>query len=274
MNKYRSLLFTPGHKISFFKKLKKNNADCIIFDLEDSVPENKKDLATNNINSYLKSGNLKERDVFIRINKKNYKDDILNIPNFLITGLVLPKINDLNELNDILEFIRSKSEISSNLKLILVIETPKGIKNLYNIVDKKISKEIIGIGFGGEDYISLINGTRNKDLLLYPRNKIVVTAKTYDLACYDTVFLNYNNLGCYKKEADYIKNLGFDGKFLIHPKQISITNEIFGFTEEEINEMKLIVKKFYDNNEEILEFKDKLFEKPHIKRYENILNLI
>ena len=100
------MLFVPGHKEKYFNKLDKINPDCFIFDLEDSVPDDKKNTAIEKINKNLSKKHIINKDIFVRVNKTRYKVDILSIHNSSITGIVLPKINKKNELIKILEFIK------------------------------------------------------------------------------------------------------------------------------------------------------------------------
>ncbi|CCQ95180.1 putative Citrate lyase subunit beta [[Clostridium] ultunense Esp] len=278
MKKYRSLLFIPAHKAKYYESSLKYNPDCIILDLEDSVPIEQKKSAKDILE---KGKKIINKDVFIRINSNSLdaaKKDIIDTIYKELSGFIISKVENgefIKTLDRYLTLIENKYNIMRNrIKLIPFIETPLGVLNSFEI--SRSSSRIVGIGFGGEDYISLIRGENIKDTLLVPRTNLILSARANNIFVYDCIYKNINDLEGFRESALYSKKLGFDGKLIIHPSQINITNEIFGYNKAEIRRIKEIIEKFDEmkNNSEsgIMVLNGVIIEEPHIKRYKYILN--
>lgn len=240
MNLLRSFLFVPGNNEKLIIKALNSSSDAVIIDFEDAVALNAKDDARAiALRSSFKSRN---KPLYIRINSTKssfFSEDLVLISKANIDGIVLPKCEDADEILKVI-LINKR-----NLDIIPLIESAAGLLNLKEI--SKASKNISRFAFGAIDYTLDIGAKYTKDglELLYPRSYMVIISKVLGLLPpVDTVFPDLKDEANLKNETEHIKNLGMFGKLAIHPKQISLINEIFTPTEDEIENARKIVDAF------------------------------
>lgn len=276
----RSLLFIPAHKINYVNKLKKNSyPDAIAFDLEDSVPKNKKEDGATKIQNYFNKINNFDNQIYIRIDiedKKLYKT-LKKIVHRKLTGIILPKINNRN---DILNFekkiknIEVKKKIKKKIIFFILIETSKAVLNLEMIATS--SSRIKGLIFGEEDLMNDLNHLSfkenpNTDFI---RTKINLVSKSNNLISIDTPYLYPKNITGLKKYITMSKKFCFDGLLLIHSNQIKMANNLYKPNIEDYKVSKKIVSSNKSNKYEgqnISVLKGKLVGPPMIKRAKKII---
>ncbi len=119
-------------------------------------------------------------------------------------------------------------------RIMAAIESALGVVNAYDIAIS--SPRMMGIALGAEDYCANLKTQRSKegDELRLARETIVVAARAAGIDALDTVFSNLNDMETFRREVEYIKTLGFDGKSIINPRQIEVVNEVFTPTEKDI----------------------------------------
>ena len=276
---YRSLLFVPAHIEKYYSSASNSNSDVVIYDTEDSVPTDSKAFAKELMQrKIVKSGKQK---MFIRIRHDRTRihcEDIGDTIGLPIDGYVLPKVECAEDLaiviNDIKWIEKEKSITEHTKKIICIIESPMGLINVAEIAGFD-SERVIGIGFGGEDYSTAIFADSNGRTFAYPRSKIIVAAKAYNLFAIDTVYLKYKDSEGFKQELIMNKEIGFDGKFLIHPDQVDLTNSIYSYTQDYVNKIIGIVDKFEKaksrDNRSVVIIDQIVYEEPHIKKFKKII---
>lgn len=156
------------------------------------------------------------------------------------------------------------------------IESALGVVNAYKIATA--SKRMMGIALGAEDYCANLKTTRSKEgsELLLARQTIVVAARAAGIDAVDTVFSNLNDMDTFKEEVRFIKQLGFDGKSVINPRQINPVNEIFTPTTAEIDKAKRIIaalKEAEAKGSGVVSLNGKMIDKPVVLRAERTLEL-
>lgn len=235
------------------QKAESLKADVIIFDLEDSIRTKKKKEALSCLLEYLKD---KEKDRFaVRVNAEDMNVEIQSLYQSGIRTFMIPKAENKRE-------IEKCTEMYDAIRLILLIETPLGILNLRDLC---AVKNISAIAFGAEDYCSYI-GMKNDQRGLEPiKTQIVCIAKAYGHDVYDTITVEYKDENVIKKAIQDSKDLGFDGKLYIHPKQLEVAEKMNTDLLERYDEWKDIIQTFDNSNEGVLTYKGKLYEKPHIE---------
>lgn len=236
----RSLLFVPGNREDMMYKSLKTEADALIFDLEDSVPDDYKDKARYEVGKIINSQ--KEKSIYVRINEINSPwilDDVIKLSKLQIKGFVIPKITEPEDITKILWLLNCKN---SQLQIIPIIETAKGIMNVDSIA--KIER-IEAIMFGAIDYLLDIKGSSEEEIsTIFPRAKLINACRTYGLSPIDTVFPDFRNNQALEKECIKAKAMGFSGKACIHPNQIAIINKIFGPQKQEIEWAQRVIKAY------------------------------
>jgi len=266
----KSLLFVPGNNERMIRKALSNqiNADCVILDLEDSVPVNKKDHARDIIANVLKKTyhRKSKKEICVRINQIDsvfFKEDIGFVQKQNeIDSIVLPKA----EKNIDLIYEETGREI------IPIIETAHG---LINIQDIARSKGVVALTFGTADLALSLGGSveyYNKNSTI--RTVVIIVARAYGLDPIDKVCFNISDPDVLKTEAMEAKAMGFSGKLAVHPSQVNIINEIFSPTNDEIEWAKKVLdiyKRAVDLNKGAANLNGQLVDLVHYKFAKKIL---
>lgn len=251
MEPLRTLLSVPGNRQKMIDKARHLPADVLILDLEDSIPRSEKAAARTMVRESIAGMALAGQQVFVRINSMAgglALEDLEAVIAPGLDGINQPKpatASDVIKVADIIERLERERGIEGgSIKLLPWVETAKGLLNAFDIASA--SPRVVGIVFGAEDFAldTGIMRTEEGDELLYPRMTVVVAARAAGVAAVDTPYNNFRDEAGLVKEATLVRNLGFDGKFLIHPDQIAPVNRIFRPTEEEIDRARQVVAAF------------------------------
>ncbi len=256
-----SPIFIPANKLEYIDKALNSGADGIIFDLEDSILQEDKRFARDNLYSFLVNNSLNTIS-YIRINDLNTETGITDLDTFkdLSHEIIVPKF----ETNK--DFIK----IPNTLSIIPLIETPLAIKNLHKIAS---GKNVVGLAFGAADFSSMIGSEMNWDAMLYARSKIIIECSINNIFSIDSPFMNTSDSKGLEFESKLSKSIGFNGKATINPSQINLVKKYFLPNDEEIKEAKEIIDAFNKSNEGVFSFKGKVIDKPIVKIMENRLML-
>lgn len=280
----RSWLYVPANKPRMLINSGLYNADGIVFDLEDSISESKKNEARFLLCEAFSQKVFKETHrgviLVVRINSldtKHWFCDISNLIKSGVTEIRIPKVESsdkLIEIDNTITKIEKDNEIAlQTIKLQVIIETPLGIENAIKIATS--SRRLTGISFGAEDYCSLMRIERNAGgyELDYPRSRIANAAAIAGIEAWDSVWANFNDLQSLFVDAKRAKTLGFAGKSVIHPMQISAVNKIFSPSAKEIKWAKKITNFAKENNFGVFSLDGKMIDKPVISRAKSIISL-
>jgi len=252
MNVLRSLLFVPGNNYRAIIKTPELNSDGIIYDMEDAVPIDEKETARIFVRDAVKIERPEWQSVFVRVNSfdTGFTDDDLNaIVDDGLTGIMLPKSeseNDIVKLDEKLSMLEKERNIQENIKIIPLIESPKGVINAHEIASA--SNRNVAIAFGAGDYYRMLGRSyfrfsENQMELLFARAAIVNAAKAAGIKAIDTPFFGLlTDREGLLRESKMVWQLGFDGKLIIHPNQIDIVNEVFSPSEKDIEYAQEVVK--------------------------------
>lgn len=277
----RSFIFIPADKEKMMEKINILMPDVFILDLEDSVPINNKNIARTNISNKLESLDIEGKIIFIRLNDLDsnfvYKD-IDGTISSKVYGYMIPKFENMEQLEEIIDYLSDKERelgLVSKLKLILMIESSKGLLELNKINNK--SNRIVALALGAEDYLFSLSefGDVSDIMVDFARKIIIQHSKANDLLSIDTVFRDYKNSQGLKDELNKIKGMGFSSKLAIHPDQIEIINSSFTPTEEEVNKAELILKHKEDiENNGAISIDGVMYDPPHLKWAQKIKNYL
>ena len=236
---YRSLLFVPGNNPRFLEKAKTSPADIVCFDLEDSVPDSEKKTARNLIKEALKSRDQYSGSVYVRTNSPvsgKIPDDLAEIIQKGLDGIVIPKVNNSGELSKIIKIITTleKKRKLKPISVIPSIESAEGVVNCYDIA--KNSKRIPAIVFGVFDLLNDmgIEYTKQPEGAKYSRAKIPVDAKAAGVLAIDAIWQDLKDLDGLRQDCAIGKSLGYSGKSIIHPDQIMPAHELFAPNKAEL----------------------------------------
>lgn len=246
----RSLLYLPAHKEHLVENALKSGADMLALDLEDSCqPLENKQLGRDTILKFLNEGLLEGHKVFPRVNDRESGEllkDVYQLTLLGITGFIYPKCTngqDIYFIGKLLETIEYEKHIPVGyFKLIPLIETTGAVANI-NEVCESCPERIIAVGFGAEDYMSDLGGRHNEggNSIFSARAIIANAAKAHDIVPLDIVHMKVHDLEDLEREMNVARDLGYEGKMLVHPKEIPLCHQCFSPSEEQINWAKEIV---------------------------------
>ena len=272
----RSRLYVPGNNPRLLINAGIFESDCIILDLEDSVPFDQKDSARFLVKEALRSLDFGESEIWVRINREFLEEDLEQILLGAPHGICIPKSEskeDIKEVERIVERYEKEYGIEE-VKFMPIVESAKGIINLEEIAGA--SERIVAIAFGAEDFTRDVGGEKSWDSLLYPRSKLITVAKAFGIQALDTVYSNVDDIDGLIEETRRIAKMGFDGKGAIHPEQIRYINECFTPSEEEIEYAKRVMQAIEEAKKKGLgavSLDGRMIDEPVVKRAERILRL-
>lgn len=229
----RSQLFVPANNEKKIRKSASIFADSIIFDLEDAVPTEEKGRARDMLVPLIQDIDWGDCEVCVRINKigsEYSKKDLAMVSSLSkVHAIVLPKT----------EHISSDLGKTTGKVLIPLIETSKGLLHLESILR---TEAVVAVSYGPADFALSVGGrTEAYSRSKFVKTQIVVTASAYGIDAIDGVHFDLSDLEGFRSEAQESRDLGFIGKQVVHPSQVTIANQIYSPTEPEILEAQKVV---------------------------------
>ncbi len=272
----RSMLFVPGNNPGMIRDAHIYGSDSIMFDLEDSVSVLEKDTARFLVYSALTTLHYGKKELVVRINDLNSKlgiDDLEAIVRAQPHVIRLPKTenaNDVIQCEKEIERIEREAGIEvGKTRMMAAIESAEGVLNAKEIAFS--SKRLIGIALGAEDYVTSLKTTRSPEgiELLFARSMIVNAARAAGIMALDTVYSDVNNEEGFRREAELIKKLGFDGKSVINPRQIPPLHEVFTPSEKDLQKAYAIMDAIEEAKRRgsgVIALNGKMIDKPVVER--------
>ncbi len=264
-----SYFFIPGNHPSLDKKIETIKADNLIIDLEDAVSTIEISDSVNTILCLASKETVWIRPVVFEDGRLEF-DLLRKLLDSGFRNFVIPKARKLNQLSRLEESI--SDNILNEISIILLVENPECLLNLHQIITET-RLNIVGIGFGSQDYCTETGMRHNFDFLRVPRFQIMNIAKACGLACIDIACMDTSAGEIYKNELKEAFEMGFDGKFLIHPNQLKVLNEFPFINSDQIEEANSILNEYQRlSRPAVFVFKNKAIEPPHIKNYLKIID--
>jgi len=251
MEPLRTMLSVPANRQKMVEKASDLPADAIVLDLEDSVPLAEKANARAMASDAIAGRVLAGQRVFVRINSLAsglLEQDLEAVVIPGLAGINLPKpgsADDMRKVVAIIDRLEMEREIEKgHVRLTPWVETARGLLNAFEIASA--SPRIVGIIFGAEDF-TLDTGmkrTETGDELLYPRIMVVIAARAAEVIAIDTPYNDFRDEDGLIRETTLARQLGFQGKYVIHPSQIEPVNQAFRPSPEEVEEARRVVEAF------------------------------
>ncbi len=277
----RTMLFVPVNNTSMVVNAGIYPVDSLMFDLEDSVSLDQKDNARFVLHEALKTINYQNKELIVRINSLSNGMGQTDLDYLIPLGKVairLPKTDSSQDIIDCESYIekiekRCGMKVGTT-KMMAAIESANGVLNAYSIAHA--SKRLIGIALGAEDLVTDLHTRRSPGglELSFARSMILMAARSAGISAIDTVFSDLNDMEGFRSEVEMIKQLGFDGKSIINPRQIETIVEIFSPTEKEIIaalEIVDVMKEAAKMGKGVVSLHGKMVDKPIIERAKRVL---
>lgn len=246
----RSALYMPGSNARALEKAKTLAADAVILDLEDAVAPDQKDTARAQVCAAVVAGGFGSRQVVIRINALETPwglEDIAAAAKAKPDAILVPKPNDAADIQRVADAMRQAGSTEAT-KLWAMVETPLAILNIRELAGaaRHAGSPLSCLVMGTND---LVKETRveldgQRTAALYWLSAAVTAARAYGLIVLDGVYNNFKDFAGLQQEAVQGRLLGFDGKTLIHPDQISAANAVFAPAPEEVVWARKIIAAF------------------------------
>jgi len=244
----RSALYMPGSNARALEKAKTLAADVVIFDLEDAVAPEAKELAREQVMAAVAGGGYGTRELVVRINGLDTpwgREDLAQAAKAAPDAILVPKVSTPAQLVEVGQVLVSTPE---KTRVWAMIETPLAILNLREIAAaaEERTTRLACFVLGTND---LVKETRaeldqNRTAALYWLSAAVTAARAYGIDVLDGVYNAFRDLEGLRRECLQGRQLGMDGKTLIHPDQIALANEIFSPTEQEVAWARKIIAAF------------------------------
>ncbi|TCD15952.1 HpcH/HpaI aldolase/citrate lyase family protein [Oricola cellulosilytica] len=277
----RSVLFVPGSNAKAMAKVRSLACDALIFDLEDAVAPDAKDAAREALRAYFHENPAIRSERIIRINSLSTRDgpeDLLTARACMPDAILIPKVDVPSDVADVADML-AEADAGEELRLWAMIETPKAILNVAAIAERgeTTGSRLDCLVVGPNDLAKDLRMPGSSRTALTPMlSEVVVAARAFGLDVLDGVFNAFRDPEGLRAECDDGARMGFDGKTLIHPGQITVANEAFGMSDARIEEASAIVAA-YDRPENVtagaIALDGRLVERLHLEEARRTLAL-
>ncbi len=279
----RTMLFVPGNNPGMIRDAYIYGSDSLMFDLEDGVSMREKDAARLLVYNALKTIHYGNCELVVRVNPLGTpygKQDIEAMVRAGAQVIRLPKTETAQDVLDTeaeIERVEREAGIPvGTTKIMAAIEGALGVVNAYAIATA--SKRLIGIALGAEDYCANLKTNRSAEgtELFLARATIVVAARAAGIDALDTVYSDINNEEQLIKETQLIKQMGFDGKSVINPRQINPVHRVFTPTAKEIEKalrIKAAIREAEAKGSGVISLNGKMVDRPVVLRAERCLEM-
>lgn len=245
----RSMLFVPGANAAMVSNSFIYSADAIMFDLEDSVALREKDAARLLVFHALQHPMYQTIETIVRVNALDSAFGINDLEAVVRAGVDIVRLPKTDSAQDVVDMEKHIARIEAecgrevgSTGMLAAIESAEGINNAVDIA--RSSPRLIGIALGAEDYVRNLRTERSPEgiELLFARCSILQAARAAGIAAFDTVYSDANNEQGFLNEAAHIKQLGFDGKSLINPRQIELLHNLYAPTSKELEHAQRVIE--------------------------------
>ena len=241
----RSVLYMPAANERALEKAKDIQADALIFDLEDAVAPDSKEVAREQACAAAASSEYGNRELTIRCNGLDTpwgKDDVLAAAAAGPAAVVIPKVDGSSYLDEISELLNQGGAPSST-QIWAMVETPIGILHVEEIArHERMSVMVMGTNDMAKELRASI--TADRQALLPYLAMCLLSARAAGVAILDGVYNDIKDESGFKDVCVQGAEMGFDGKTLIHPNQVAPTNEIFSPSLDELDFHRRIIEEF------------------------------
>lgn len=251
----RTMIFLSAQKPGLIKDPLIYGADSLMLDLEDAVAENQKDAARFSLYHALKTVDYGDTEVIVRINgldTPHWREDVRVCVAAGADGVRIAKCESAGDVIAVERAVEAAEEEFRKEKgrtlLMAALESPKGILNAQEIA--AASGRMFGIAISGGDLrrTMQVSPVRGGVELNTARGLVVLAARAAGVQCFDTVFTDLNDEEGFRAEVLLDKQMGFDGKSLVNPRQIAAVHEIYAPSEKEITAAEKIVRAVRENS--------------------------
>jgi citrate lyase subunit beta / citryl-CoA lyase len=280
--RWRSLLFVPVHVPRFVETAHERGADGVILDLEDSVPQDRKGEARQQLPECVAKVGRKGASVLVRVNHglRALAADLDAAVMAGVDALVLPKTDSaewvIEIANAVSELERERNLPLGGIRFLAQIETPGALQRLAAIASAH--PRMVAMALGPEDFSAAVGGTPEFDLLLTPNLSVLFAARAAGLLPLGFIgsIGEFSDTYKLREAAVRARRLGFAGALAIHPTQVAIFNEAFSPSPQELEWASKVVAAENDaaaRGLSAFSLNGKMIDPPIVRRAHEILVL-
>jgi citrate lyase subunit beta/citryl-CoA lyase len=281
----RSALYLPGANQRAIEKSRTLECDVVVFDLEDSVAPEAKALARDQVLRALTQDGGKSafgnKEVVVRINASTtpwYEEDVRAVANAAPHAVLLPKVESTEQVQQLARDLTGHGPkgLAGEVRIWCMMETPKGVLRSESIAGAHPQLECLVMGTSDltQDMRALHTSLRLP--MLTSLGLCLLAARAYGLSILDGVALDLNDEPGFIHACNQGRELGFDGKTLIHPSQIAPCNEAFSPSEDAVSRAKAVVDAFGQARADgrgVVVLDGKLVEELHVREAQRVISL-
>lgn len=273
----RSMLFVPSNRPDRFAKAASCGADAIILDLEDSVGISQKAAARANLAPAAQRATAAGVPVYVRVNPVGtewHADDVAAATKVGARGIVLPKCEEPDVVADVERRMAESEPEDAATEIVLIVETAAGVLAAAEL--SRPTGRTRRLAFGAYDFaldmgIEVASAAK---LMSAARTHVSLAAKAAGIQAIDTAFAEIRDSAGMRRQSSEARDMGFTGKFTIHPDQVAIVNGVFSPSTDEIAVARRVVDAFRNAERQgiaAITVDDKLVDYPIAQRSEQIL---
>jgi citrate lyase subunit beta / citryl-CoA lyase len=244
----RSLLFVPGEARKI-DKARTVSADTLVFDLEDSIAPDRKDAARKEVAAALRAGGFGEAEVAVRVNALGtpaFRADVEAVVGGGGQTIMVPKAEgrEVARAAEVLDALERSLEIfgKRRVKILALVETAAGIGHAGALAGLP---RVDAVCFGHADFaldVGLPEADAATGIVYHARCQLLIAAKACGVTAIDSVFLAVKDDAGFRADAELGLSLGYEGKLCIHPRQVTIANEVYTPSREQIDRARRVVE--------------------------------
>lgn len=274
----RSALYLPGNKDRALEKAKSLPADVLIFDLEDAVGPDAKAESRTRVCSAVASAGYRPREVVVRINGAGtdwHDDDLTAVAASAADAVLVPKVETGHEVEALANTL-DRLGAPRSLQLWAMIGTPRAILRAEEIASA--SERLTVLVVGTNDLVNDLHGRHvpGRAPVAPALSWAVLGARAAGKSILDGVYNAIDDEAGFRAEAAQGREMGFDGKTLIHPGQVGPANELFGPSEKELADARRIVSAYQEAQAagaSVITVDGRMIESLHVRDAQRILGL-
>lgn len=245
---WRSILYVPGNVPKFIDKAHERGADCVLVDLEDSVPPAQKPEARAMLPETMKKVVRGGADVAVRINRpiRLAVQDIEAAVRPGLSALFVTKAEGVQHLRLLDEMVseleKERGMPPGGVGFAAMIEHPRALAHINDIAEH--GPRVIAMMLGGEDFALETGSLPGDETLEMPKRMVAFAAQAHDVAMIGILgtVADYTDPTAYRKSAERARRFGFSGGTCVHPGLVSALNEAFAPTAEEVAHAKRLIQ--------------------------------
>jgi citrate lyase subunit beta/citryl-CoA lyase len=275
----RSVLYLPGSNARALDKARTLPADALILDLEDAVAPDAKDTARTQVAEAVAAGGFGYREVLVRINAPDtawFDDDVAAVAGIPADGVLVPKVSSVAAVRAV-EAALAAAGASDDLAMWAMLETPRAVLDAAEVT--RASDRLVGFVMGTNDLAKELGAAHvpGRAPMLTALSWCLLAARDAGKVIIDGVHNDLDDAEGFAAECRQAVELGFDGKTLIHPRQLDPCNAAFTPTEEEVAHAREVIAAFEAAAAEgrgVVTVGGKLVENLHVEQARTVLAVV